>query len=168
MPRAAYKADGRVREIERDVAKRWLKQNIRIGCVGLENQTKPDLDMPLKVIAYDGAEYRAQLNGDGRYPVVTLVLYFGYKKYWDQPTNLINCFDIPKEFRPYVRDYEITMCEVLDRIEKKGKAEGRLEGMNVLSALINRLIELGRNDDISKVTTDAGYRDQLIAELIAK
>lgn len=30
-PRAAYKVDGRIREIERDVAKRWLKSNIRIA-----------------------------------------------------------------------------------------------------------------------------------------
>ena len=34
-PRAAYKVDGKVREIERDVAKRWCKQNIRIACVGI-------------------------------------------------------------------------------------------------------------------------------------
>ena len=27
-PRSAYKADGKIRDIERDVAKRWTKQNI--------------------------------------------------------------------------------------------------------------------------------------------
>ena len=49
-PRSYYKADGKVREIERDVAKRWKKGNIRVACVGLENQTEPDADMPLRVI----------------------------------------------------------------------------------------------------------------------
>ena len=39
-PRSAYKVDGKLREIERDVAKRWCRQNIRIACVGLENQTR--------------------------------------------------------------------------------------------------------------------------------
>ena len=39
-PRAAYKADGKIREIERDVAKRWIKNNIQIACLGLENQTR--------------------------------------------------------------------------------------------------------------------------------
>ena len=34
-PRAAYKADGVIRDIERDVAKRWLKNNIRIACIGI-------------------------------------------------------------------------------------------------------------------------------------
>ena len=63
------------------MAKRGSKQNIRIACVGLENQTRPDPDMPLRVIGYDGAEYRAELNGNDRYPVVTLVLYFGYDKH---------------------------------------------------------------------------------------
>ena len=47
-PRSAYKADGRVREMERDVAKRWTKNNIRIACVGLENQSEPDAAMPLR------------------------------------------------------------------------------------------------------------------------
>ena len=49
-PRSFYKADGKIREIERDVAKRWKKQNIRIACIGLENQTEPDADMPLRVM----------------------------------------------------------------------------------------------------------------------
>ena len=39
-PNAFYKADGKLHELERDVAKRWKKGNIRVMCVGLENQTK--------------------------------------------------------------------------------------------------------------------------------
>lgn len=31
---------------------------------GLKNQTDSDADMPLRVISYDGAEYRAQLIRD--------------------------------------------------------------------------------------------------------
>lgn len=80
-PRSAYKADGKYREIERDVAKRWKNKNIRLACIGLENQTEPDADMPLRIMGYDGAEYRAQLNNENqreRYPVITLVLYYGY------------------------------------------------------------------------------------------
>ena len=120
-PRAAYKADGKVREMERDVAKRWSKQNIRIACVGLENQTKADPDMPLRVIGYDGAEYRSELNGVDRYPVVTLVLYFGFDKHWDQPRNLLGCFEVPEAFKPYVRDYEINLFEIAYLPEEKVK-----------------------------------------------
>ena len=112
-PRAAYKADGSLREVERDVAKRWTRGDIRIACIGLENQTAADADMPLRVIGYDGAEYRAQLNrGKERYPVVTLVLYFGTEKHWDKALSLHDALDIPAEFRPYVQDYRINLFEI--------------------------------------------------------
>ena len=115
-PRTAYKADEKVREIERDVAKRWLKSNIRIACIDFENQTEPDADMPLRVYSYDGAEYRTQLlkeNRDNpRYPVVTLVLYFGYKKRWDKATTLYESVNVPDLFKPYVSDVKINLFEI--------------------------------------------------------
>ena len=64
-PRSYYKADGKIREIERDVAKRWKNGNIRVACIGFENQTASDPNMPLRVMGYDGAEYRAQMQGTG-------------------------------------------------------------------------------------------------------
>lgn len=115
-PRAAYKADGRIREMERDVAKRWTKSNIRIACVGLENQTEPDADMPLRVFGYDGAEYRSQLRkeslGKPRYPVVTLVLYFGHEKRWDKPLSLHEAANVPDIFKPFVPDMKINLFEI--------------------------------------------------------
>ena len=56
-PRSAYKADGKLREIERDVAKRWCR-------------------------------------------------------HWDKPKNLLGCLDVPEEFKPYVKDYEINLFEI--------------------------------------------------------
>ena len=47
--------------------------------MGIENQTNYDKDMPLRVISYDGAHYRAQIGQDIKYPVITLVLYFVQK-----------------------------------------------------------------------------------------
>lgn len=111
-PRSAYKSDGKVRDIERDVVKRWKKQNIRIACIGLENQTGEDRDMPLRVIGYDGAEYRAELDVSERYPVITLVLYFGHKKHWTAPRCLTECFDVPERLRQYVSDYRINVMEI--------------------------------------------------------
>ena len=114
-PRAYYKADGKVHEIERDVAKRWKKEQIRLACIGVENQTGIDPDMPLRVISYDGAEYRAQLlekENAVRYPVVTLVLYFGHKKHWNQAKSLLERVDVPEKFRPFVNDYKINLFEI--------------------------------------------------------
>lgn len=100
-PRSIYKADGKLHEQERDTAKYWKDCNVQIALYGLENQTKTDADMALRVISYDGAAYRRQLLRNvpretgrergyreedlapGRYPVVTLVLYFGlFSKSW--------------------------------------------------------------------------------------
>lgn len=115
-PRAAYKADGQIREIERDVAKRWTRSNIRIACIGFENQTEPDAAMPLRVYGYDGAEYRAQLLKENRsrpfFPVVTLVLYFGHKKRWDKPLTLHEAVSVPELFKPYVPDTRINLFEI--------------------------------------------------------
>lgn len=115
-PRAAYKADGKIREIERDVAKRWIKNTIRIACVGIENQDEDDPDMVLRVYGYDGSEYRTQLlkenRNNPRYPVVTLVLYFGYRKHWEAPVRLHEAIDIPDCFVPYVSDVKINVFEI--------------------------------------------------------
>ena len=115
LPRSVYKADGKLHEQERDTAKFWLSGQIRIALLGLENQTEIEEDMALRVISYDGAAYRDQMNRDEagkskeRYPVVTLVLYFGYTKHWDKPLSLKERFDIPKELEPYVSDYRVNL-----------------------------------------------------------
>ena len=118
LPRSVYKADGKLHEQERDTAKFWLSGQIRIALLGLENQTGIEEDMALRVISYDGAAYRDQMNRDQkgkpkeRYPVVTLVLYFGYQKHWDKPLSLKERLDIPKELEPYVNDYRVNLFEI--------------------------------------------------------
>ena len=114
--RSAYRAEGDIHEIERDVAKRWHKNNVRIACVGFENQSQPDPKMVLRVYGYDGAEYRAQCLKENKdnppYPVVTIVLYFGYKKRWDQPTELYDDVKIPEILKPFVSNVKINIFEI--------------------------------------------------------
>ena len=126
--RSVYKADGKIHEQERDVAKYWRDCSVRIALYGIENQTSPDADMPLRVIGYDGASYRSQLlkdkirkrrtcrkrrrkSGRKRYPVVTLVLYFG-KARWKKPLSLKECLKVPEKLHPYVNDYRINLFEI--------------------------------------------------------
>ena len=112
-PRSAYKADGKLREVERDVAKRWKNGSVRIACIGVENQTAIDSLMPLRVIGYDGAEYRSQYGSAGnKYPVVTFVLYFGTEKEWEKEITLKQCLDIPPELEQYVNDYKVNVFSV--------------------------------------------------------
>ena len=116
-----YKADGALREQERDVAKKWKNGKIKIALIGFENQTEIDRDMPFRVIGYDGAEYRAQLGGRERYPVITLVLYFGCKRRWKRPRSLLEQLNVPKEFEPYVSDYKINVFEIAFLTEEQVK-----------------------------------------------
>ncbi len=63
LPASFYKAfDRKLHEEERDVAKRWKRGLINIAVLGIENQTEVYEPMPLRVIAYDGSSYRAQLT----------------------------------------------------------------------------------------------------------
>ena len=115
-PRAIYKADGKIREIERDVAKKWVTNNIRIACIGLENQTEPDRYMALRVMGYDGAEYQQQLRDltakEKPSPVVTIVLYFGYKDRWTAPKSLGEALEVPEILKPYITDARINLFEI--------------------------------------------------------
>ena len=116
QPFSMYKEDGNIHEQERDIAKYWIDShgehaNIRIAFFGVENQTKYDKDMALRVIGYDGAVYRSELSQKSRYPVITLVLYFGKEK-WGQNHSLYDTIPVSDKFRPYVSDYTINVFEI--------------------------------------------------------
>lgn len=120
-PYGFYKAAGDIHEEDRDIAKLWKNGQIRISCLGIENQERSDPDMPLRVIGYDGAEYRAQLLSDNlssdRYAVITLVLYYGYKNHWSGPLHLKDRIHIPAGMESLVNDYRFNLFEIayLDR-----------------------------------------------------
>ena len=116
QPFSYYKMDGKkVRGQERDVAKFWKNGEIRLSLIGLENQMKAESSMPLRVIGYDGAAYRSQLNQKGKkhyYPIISLVLYFGTKRHWKKNRNLRDVVFIPDELYKYVNDYKINVFEL--------------------------------------------------------
>ena len=134
----------RLRMQERDIAKLWQRGQIRLAFLGLEDQTKVCRTMPLRVIGYDGAVYRDQLNriepGDGLegsagqsplplYPAITMVLHFDYEHRWTGPRTLKECFPhIPPELAPYVNDYRIHVFEIAwlpDETVQKFKSDFR-------------------------------------------
>ena len=77
--------------------------------------------MPMRVIGYDGAEYKKQVLEENRYkkkyPVITLVLYMGYEKNWKYSNSLLDLLEVDDNLRPYVNDYKINVFEIafLDR-----------------------------------------------------
>ena len=75
-PVSAY-SEGDFRQLERDIAKRWVKGKTTLCFLGAENQNEIDPDMLFRNIGYDGVTYREELNrGKERYPVITFVLYY--------------------------------------------------------------------------------------------
>lgn len=101
---------------DRDVAKYWVDQygkriTVRLSFLGIENQSNYDPDMPLRVIGYDGAVYRAELSQKDRYPVVTLVLYFGDRP-WGKNRTIYDVVHVPEKLRPFVNDYKINLFEI--------------------------------------------------------
>ncbi|MDE7478239.1 MAG: Rpn family recombination-promoting nuclease/putative transposase [Lachnospiraceae bacterium] len=122
--KSQYKFNNQIYEQERDVSKIWIPHRVRFSLFGLEHQTHTEPFMPIRIIGYDGASYRGQLTkrekDKKKYPVITIVLYFGIK-HWDKPQNLYACMDIPKELKPFVNDYKINLVEVAfldDKLDK--------------------------------------------------
>ncbi len=112
--KSQYKADdSKLHEQERDIAKRWSKEDVVFSIIGIENQTTIDKDMVLRVIGYDGASYRSQLLKDNsrRYPVITIVLYYG-KEPWNAPRSLKERLDVPECLDKYVSDYHINVFDI--------------------------------------------------------
>ena len=129
-----YKADDtKLHEQERDTYKLWKGLGINLVIIGMENQTKPEGDMPFRCIGYDGASYRSQLlkkeekmvKGKKklvpvkkRYPVITVVLYFG-EKLWHYPLELKQSFrpklpdnEVTKKLQPYITDYRVNLFDI--------------------------------------------------------
>ena len=121
LQESILKIDGRIRAQYRDIAKYWYNSKIKLSMFGLENQTKPEKLMPLRVFGYDGTEYVKQAKRENSkevlYPVITLVLYFGYNSRWNQPKSLFELLDIDKRIKPYVNDFKMNLFEIayLDR-----------------------------------------------------
>lgn len=86
-------ADAETRENIRDVVK-YDRGNVTFALFGLENQSVIDKHMVFRVMGYDYASYLKQINEKSPviHPVITLVLYFGFKR-WDGPRDVLSAVD---------------------------------------------------------------------------
>lgn len=76
-------------------------------------------------------------------------------------------FDLMREMAGYYKENPKgvnEMCREMEDLRNKAREEGKDEGMNLFAALINRLTELGRSDEIAKAASDAAYRNKLLSE----
>ena len=90
-----YKADdNKMHEQERDVAKTWTECDVELALYGLENQTKIEKLMPLRIFGYEGASYRSQFQ----------------RKL--AKTSLKEMMDIPEGLDDFVNDCKINVFEI--------------------------------------------------------
>lgn len=110
-----YKAEkGNSRNQFRDVMKYYKKDGIIISTMGIENQTQEEDDMPVRVMGYDYANLKKQLDEGGNpiYPAITIVLNFSDKK-WSKPKLLKEMYgEVPSILEPFVQDYKIFVFDV--------------------------------------------------------
>ncbi len=124
--KSSYDSDTqvRLRPQYRDIHKFWKNCEVRLAYIGMENETEPENDMPMRVIGYDGAAYRDQIQykkendkrqkNTERYPVITLVLYLGYQHRWNKAKSIHEALgdSLSEELKPYVNDYKINLFEI--------------------------------------------------------
>ena len=111
-PNSFYVENAKTKEQERDVTKKWVKENVIISFMGIENQTVQDPTMPLRVISYDGASYKYMLASDmPPCPVITFVLNFSMKR-WSTNKSILDCLNINEKLKPFVKNYEINVIDV--------------------------------------------------------
>lgn len=105
---SVYKAaDESLSSQRRDILKEYKGNRLLVAAFGIENQSRIDRDMPIRVMGYDYAAYREQIEtSDKRVPVITIILNFSNRK-WESPLSLKDSLAIPKDLEPYVQDYKI-------------------------------------------------------------
>ena len=118
------------KNLENDVALRRIRDLLKEATlmtdgqkaflmIGIESQSTIDNTMPVRNMLYDAMVYARQVKeitdkNHGRFrkkdlliPVITLVIYFGDKR-WTAPKSLYEMFPtMDKEIRPFVSDYHI-------------------------------------------------------------
>ena len=108
-----YKAEEKnLRGQYRDTFKYYKNAGIMLAGFGMENETKEEDNMPVRVMGYDYSAYRAQIDKGGvRYPVITIVLNFSDKK-WNKPIRLKDMLEIPEGMGKFVQDYKIIVFDI--------------------------------------------------------
>lgn len=114
--RGLYLKDSNYKENERDVVKKCKDFELTLATLGIENQTKNDKNMPVRVMGYDYCTYQNQkITNEQPNPVITIVLSFSMEG-WNEPKSLMEMFEeqgeIMDELREYINDYKIHVIDV--------------------------------------------------------
>ena len=102
------------RDLLKEVVIKYDNRNTYI-LVGIENQTKMDKQMISRVLLYDSLVYRKQFKNKNKNdiikPVITIVIYYGKKK-WNAPKSIHDMFkNIDYNILKYIPNYHLNIIE---------------------------------------------------------
>jgi len=102
------------RDLLKEVVIKYDNRNTYI-LVGIENQTKMDKQMISRVLLYDSLVYRKQFKNKNKNdiikPVITIVIYYGKKK-WNAPKSIHDMFkNIDDNILKYIPNYHLNIIE---------------------------------------------------------
>ncbi len=108
-----YKAEeGELADQIRDKIMHYRDQVYIMASIGIENQSTVEKYMPIRVMGYDYASYRGQLDRkEPLSPVITIVLNFSEER-WTKPKNLHGLLSMPPQLKAFVQDYGINVFDV--------------------------------------------------------
>ena len=106
--------EGKLHEQERDIVKKWKDKRCSLAMFGIENQSRIDNRMSIRVYGYEGASYRGQYKKRKVVPVVTIVLNFGSRR-WKRNVRLsdiVDISDLTDELLEYCNDVKINVFDI--------------------------------------------------------
>ena len=83
--------------------------------IGIENQQESDKTMPFRDMEYTSLKYHIRLKDSINevLPIITLVLYYGCKK-WNSQTELEKMMDIPDKVKQYFNNWKTIVIDAKD------------------------------------------------------
>lgn len=114
----------------RDTVKLYKNGLYKVASFGIENESRIDQNMPIRIMGYDYAVYRVQIDREEerKYPAITIVLNFSDTE-WKSPNALFDILDVSPELRPYVNDYKIFVFNIAflpEKVRKEFKSDFKI------------------------------------------
>lgn len=167
--------NGKLRNQFHDVSKYVVQDgNIKMQYT-IENETKAKRKAVLRKAGYEGAVYREQFDRKECYPVVSIMLHWG-KKRWKQPRVLSRLWgkeQIPKEAGAYIDEIKLhvfDMQHLSKEIRNRFKSDIRIvvdylaEGENYIPSK-QRIVHLEALLRMLKALTGDGRYEAIIQEM---
>ena len=142
------------RDLLKEVVIKYDNRNTYI-LVGIENQTKMDKQMISRVLLYDSLVYRKQFKNKNKNdiikPVITIVIYYGKKK-WNAPKSIHDMFkNIDDNILKYIPNYHLNI------IEPFFMSDEEIESLKSDFKVLCDFIRKSNNSDGIKYLLDRNY-----------